>query len=225
MLLKRIAAALPGSWQFELKRIYYRLQIYRDIFSTPEPEYGILASLVGPGQWAIDIGANIGHYTKRLSDLVGSGGRIIAFEPVPETFALLAANVQLFKYRNVTLINAAVSDKTSLGVIDIPYFQSGIKNYFEAHLTSIPECQEGLEVMTLRVDSLEIPCRVVLCKIDVEGYEFPVLQGMSDLLKRDHPVLIVESGKKEVVELLTNLGYSIEKLPESPNMLFRYFQK
>lgn len=49
---------------------------------------------MAPGDWALDIGANVGHYTKRMSDLAGPEGRVIAFEPVPDTFAVLCANAQ-----------------------------------------------------------------------------------------------------------------------------------
>ncbi len=96
--MKRAAAALPLAWQQELKRLHYRRQISRGTFATDEPEYAILDSLVLPGSLVIDVGANVGHYTKKLSDLAGSRGRVIAFEPVPDTFSLLAANVALFQF-------------------------------------------------------------------------------------------------------------------------------
>src|SRR5215470_17062957 len=109
-LLKRIAATLPAVWQNELKRVHFRNQIRHNRFVTDEPEYSILPTLISAGDWVIDVGANVGHYTKRFSELVGPTGRVIAFEPVPETFALLAANLQVLPKTNATLINAAVSD-------------------------------------------------------------------------------------------------------------------
>src|SRR6266581_7664130 len=99
-LVKRIAATLPPLWQNELKRIHFRRQMRRGTFVTPEPEYAILPTLISVGDWVIDVGANVGHYTKRLSELVGPTGRVIAFEPVPETFALLAGNLQVFQNTN-----------------------------------------------------------------------------------------------------------------------------
>jgi 23S rRNA U2552 (ribose-2'-O)-methylase RlmE/FtsJ len=98
-VLKRLAAALPASWQNDLKRAYFRRQIKKDLFTTSEPEYKNLHAFIAPGDWVIDVGANIGHYTKRLSELVGAGGRVIAVEPVPETFALLSSNVQHFTFK------------------------------------------------------------------------------------------------------------------------------
>jgi len=68
--LKGLAARMPPTWQLELKRRRYRRQIAQGAFFSGEPEDALLDSLLGEGDWAIDVGANIGHYTKRMSDLV-----------------------------------------------------------------------------------------------------------------------------------------------------------
>ena len=125
-LLKKISAQLPHQWQSELKRIYFGRQINNGTFVTDEPEYKILHNFISPGDWVIDIGANVGHYTKRFSELVGVNGRVLAFEPVPTTFSLLSANVQKFAHQNVSLINAAVSDKLDVVGMSIPKFATGL---------------------------------------------------------------------------------------------------
>lgn len=94
-LLKQLAARLPHQWQTELKRIHFGRQINKGGFETDEPEYKLLHNFTHPGDWVIDIGANVVHYTKRFSGLVGIQGRVIAFEPMPTTFSLLSANVQM----------------------------------------------------------------------------------------------------------------------------------
>src|SRR6185312_12382199 len=91
--LKRIAARLPQPVQHRLKRALYAHQIRRGTFRTPEPEFDLLPQLVRPGSVVIDVGANIGHYTLRLAQLVGPEGRVYAFEPMPKTFDLLCRNV------------------------------------------------------------------------------------------------------------------------------------
>ena len=75
--LRRVAALLPRRWQQGLKRHYYRLQHSLGVFKCDEPEYQILDQFVEPGDWVLDIGANVGHYTARLSGLVGPEGRVI----------------------------------------------------------------------------------------------------------------------------------------------------
>ena len=102
-LLKRIAAKLPDRWQHELRRRHFQREIRRGIFYTAEKEYALLDTLIGQSDWVLDVGANVGHYAMRMSQLVGSSGRVIALEPVPDTFSLLAANVRLFECPNVSL--------------------------------------------------------------------------------------------------------------------------
>jgi FkbM family methyltransferase len=218
-LMKRLVARFPGSVQHELRRWFFARQISSRRFFTDEKEYGCLPTLLAPGDWVLDIGANVGHYAMRMSELVGPAGRVIAFEPVPDTFALLAANVRRFPHANVTLLNVAVSDGSAAVGMQIPSFAEGLTNYYQAHLSDKPE---GLTVLTLPVDALALPGRVRLAKIDVEGHELPVLRGMRALLERDHPVLIVETSSQETIELLHGLGYATERLPGSSNLLCRH---
>jgi len=217
--LKKLASRLPLLWQQELKRIRYRCQIRRQTFETTEPEFLILDQLVAAGDWVIDIGANVGHYTKRLSDLVGPRGRVIAVEPVSDTFALLVANAAAFRYRNVTLLNLAASDKTTVVGIQIPDFETGLKNFYQAAITTQ---ESALQVMTVALDSLALVHRIGLIKIDAEGHDPVVLQGVERLLARDHPTLILETSSSTAVEKLEGLGYRSERLRGSPNLLFRW---
>ena len=167
----------------------------------------------------IDVGANVGHYTLRMSELAGPTGRVIAIEPVPETFALLAANVVLAPFPNVTLLNVAASDTTQLAGMAIPTFDTGLKNYYQASL--VPTAS-ALRVLTVALDALGLPQRVSVVKIDAEGHDHVVLRGMEALLRRDHPALIVETDSPEISGLLQGMGYQAEHLPESPNVLFRH---
>src|SRR5512144_2877298 len=111
--LKRLAAFLPARCQHQLRRVYFSWEIKRRRFMTDEKEFALLDSFLRPGDWALDIGANVGHYTLRMAELVGREGRVVAVEPVPDTFALLAANARLFRYENVTLLNIAASDRVA----------------------------------------------------------------------------------------------------------------
>ena len=219
LLLKKIAASLPNRWQTELKRIYFARQINKNTFITDEPEFEILHDLITKGDWAIDIGANIGHYTKRFSELVGPQGRVIAFEPVPTTFSLLSANTERFPYHNVSLINAAVSDVTNVVGMSIPKFSSGLTNYYMAHLSPVKDSE--LSVLTISLDSLCINQKIALVKIDAEGHEPSVLAGMQKLIKKYNPYLIIETGSTKIINDLADLGYTHERLPNSPNILFK----
>jgi FkbM family methyltransferase len=219
-LLKKIASRLPDQWQSELKRIQYRRQIAAGHFVSPEPEYQSVEGLVKAGDWVIDIGANVGHYTRRFSELVGPGGRVIAFEPVPVTFSLLAANAQLFAHANVTLINAAVSEESAVVGVRMPQFPTGLVNYYEARLSDAPDA--SLSVLTLNIDSLHLPHSIALVKIDAEGHELFVLGGLRALIERDRPVIVVETGNKNVVQMLSSFGYASARASGSPNLVCKW---
>jgi FkbM family methyltransferase len=218
-ILKKVSAKLPHQLQAELKRIYYGRQIKKGSFLTDEPEYELLHGLIRSGDWVIDIGANIGHYTKRFSELVGATGRVIAFEPVPTTFSLLSANSQMFSHPNVTLVNTAVSNSLDVVGISIPQHFTGVSNYYRAHLS--PAADSALSVLTMSLDSLYLDQPIACVKIDVEGHEATVLAGMKKLIERSHPILIVETGSDKVINDVTAMGYVAERLNGSPNVLFR----
>ena len=173
-MLLRLAARLPDRWQLELKRLRYARQIGRGDFRSPEPEYDLLPQWLTPGRVAIDIGANVGHYTLKLAGLVGPSGRVLAFEPVPTTFALLAANVQRSGLSNVTLFNSAVSNRAAILNMVVPDSIPGVRNYYQAHLAD----GGGLSVLSITIDSLNLPSAVALVKIDAEGHETEILDGM-----------------------------------------------
>jgi FkbM family methyltransferase len=217
-LLKRLAAHLPAGAQHELRRIFFRSQISRNSFFTDEKEYALLDRFLRPGDWALDIGANVGHYTMRMAELVGPAGRVIAVEPIPDTFALLTENARHARHANVSLLNCAASDRTAAVGMEIPRFPDGLDNYYQAHVVS---GAAGLTILALSIDSLALP-PVRLVKIDAEGHELPVLQGMRQLVQRDHPVLIVETSTGETTRLLESWAYRVERLPGSSNVLCSY---
>lgn len=216
--LKRLASCLPIKCQQELKRIRFGQQIRKGIFKSNEREFDRLNEWAASGDWVLDIGANVGHYSLRLSKIVGFTGRVIAFEPVPQTFELLSANMAHSSYQNITLLNVAVSEVTGLAGMNIPKCKdTGLDNYYQACLA---KDKAGLSVLCITIDSLGIPKPVKLVKIDVEGDEISVLKGMRNLIERDHPIFIIEGRSDELVSYLESFGYSFEEAEDSPNRVF-----
>lgn len=218
-LAKKIAARLSHRWQQGLKRRHFQRQIAHNTFRTNEPEWELSSRWLSPGDWAIDVGANIGHYTKRFSDLVGAQGRVIAFEPVPATFELLAANAARFACPNVTLLNLAASDGTQVLSMSIPDFDTGLKNYYGAALST---STTGLQVMCCSIDSMRLPGPVRMIKIDAEGHDGVVLRGAKELIASNRPTIVIESVSAEVQALLGGLGYVSETSPGSSNVIYRH---
>lgn len=216
-LFKAISSKLPKSLQQELKRLLFSRQIRKGTFKTDEKEYLILDRWVKKGDWVLDIGANVGHYTVKLSELVGESGRVIAFEPIPDTFELLAANIARLSSRNVTLLNVGASSSTSLHGMALPKFDTGLDNYYMARITTN---NPTIEILCLSIDSLNLSECIRLVKIDAEGHDLQVLKGMRSLLEKDHPVLIIEEGSSDISEYLSRFGYSFEIIDGSHNRVF-----
>jgi FkbM family methyltransferase len=219
--LQKLTGRFPERWQQNMKRVYFARQIRHSAFQSEEPEFKLLEGILTPGDWAIDVGANIGHYTLKMSDLVKSEGRVIAMEPIPYTFELLAANCALSPYKNITLLNAAASSSVGVVKMEVPEWErGGSLNYYEARIVPEDSALPSCGVMTLNIDNLQLSHRISLVKIDAEGHEQAVVEGMAKLLQRDHPILVVEGGQAN--SFLESLGYAAEVNPGSPNCVWRY---
>ena len=159
------------------------------VFGTFEPDVAhTIQEYVRPGWHVLDIGAHIGYHTLLLSRKVGKEGRVIAFEPWPENFRVLAENVRLNGCGNVALVNKAVLAHTGR-------VHFGKDN--EDPLSSVPSVRsEGVEVECVSFDDFRkesLPGGPVhFIKIDAEGAELAILEGMRNFLKEASPLLLVE---------------------------------
>lgn len=152
-------------------------------------ETTILAKLLRPGGCFLDIGANVGWYTLAAAQLVGSGGTVHAFEPVPANVDILEATLRRNGLDWVKVEPVAVSDAP--GSIDLHLPDTA----GESGWATAAKIQGGttLKVPAVTIDQyVESLPAVSAAKIDVEGFEPPVLKGMQSLLARDHPALLLE---------------------------------
>lgn len=137
---------------------------------TWEPlETRIIEGRVGEGDVVVDVGANIGYYTLLLSQLVGEGGHVFAFEPEPTNFALLTQNVSLNDRENVTLVNAAVADTSGR----LPLYLAGENKGDHRLFDSPEETRDSVLVDVVRLDAYfaEYPRALDFIKIDIQGSE------------------------------------------------------
>jgi len=217
MLFKRLASHLPFAARQRLRAAKYRLEFAAGRFQSDEPEFQRLSELVHPGDWVLDVGANVGQYTLRFSELVGPHGRVIAFEPIADTLEILAAMARRAPHRNITLLNVAVSERAGELRLRVPPNLDGLPNYFQSRV-SLDGDQPALAVA---LDDLNFPRRIALVKIDVEQHEVSVIRGMLKLIGRDRPILIVEGHEGIYPEFLQAFGYQfLPKAAGSPNLVF-----
>lgn len=188
-------------------------------FNSDEPEYARLQEWLRPGDIALDIGANFGSYTLRMSELVGCAGRVFSFEPVPQTFHMLVRAVAAAGCRNVTTLNVACSDRDGFVRMVVPDDELTGENLYGASITD--DTQHGLVVFRVCIDQLPLPrSGIRLVKVDAEGHDHLVISGMWELLKSCMPVLIAEHPRPDIVSRLENLGYSVTRSEKSPNSVF-----
>ncbi len=219
-----MASVLPDALRTPLLRARHASRIRKGLFVSPEPEFAMLDTLVSPGDWAVDVGANCGYYTARLSALVGETGRVFALEPVPSTFEMLAANMSHVPLRNITLINAAASDSFGEATIRMPLQNSGRRRAMDGWATLAEHHVEGSSDSPMKLGIYTIPLDskpVRLIKMDVEGHDLAALRGMARTLREHSPVVIAEVSSDATMEFMTSLGYAYERLPGSPNHILR----
>ena len=171
-----------------------------------------LPQLVGRGATAIDIGANLGYYTRPLSDIVGNEGRVYAVEPVPVIFEVLKRNIAGRK--NVSLLNYALGNEERTiemandSVAAAGYFGTGRNFVSDGELSGeaikfTAQMRRGSELFA----KLE---RVDFIKCDIEGYERVVIPEMRAIIERHHPTVLIETDgqtRQEIIGMFTQMGY------------------
>jgi FkbM family methyltransferase len=192
--LKRFALTmLPDNVLQLVKKTHYARAL-RLISEEDEPDLKVIKHLVAPGQLVADLGANIGVYTKYLSHLVGASGRVYSVEPVPLTFEILQSNVKKLGLKNVELSNCAISNTNGHVMMEIPRYDLGGENFYEARVVNGQERSSlrTVKVMSTTIDSLlsALPIRFVKC--DVEGHELSCLRGATRTIQDLMPAWLIE---------------------------------
>ncbi len=208
----------------------FKIKLGKFLFKNAFPVYNILYpifkrkqdamelerinSIIKPGFNVLDIGANIGFYTKVFSELVGSEGFVHAFEPEATNFKYLQGNCG--QISNVKLVNLAVSDKTG----PIKIYLSKLLNV-DHRTYPIDDAEQIFEINATTIDdylaSNNIK-RIDFIKMDIQGFEMSALKGMEKTLRNNPEVKIITelwpfglekagSSASEVFDFLHSLGF------------------
>jgi FkbM family methyltransferase len=164
----------------------------------------------------IDAGAQIGMYSVFFSKLAPNG-KVFAFEPT-DTINLLNENIKYHSCDNVSTHNVALSNKNGVHV-------DTIYKIWSQQLT------EKKEFNFTTIDSfvLEKNIKPNLIKIDVDSYDFEVLQGSKETLIKHEPSIVVElndglgirgASPKMAIDFMKSINYSVRNVFNNQNYLF-----
>ena len=218
-----ISLALPNGRRLKLARnagVGFATGLYWNGFENYEPATSrTLRFFFERVQTFLDVGSNIGFYSL-LAGHWNQQLRIVAFEPVPQIFRQLEANIRANNLSDrATPFQVALSDKTGTETLYLPpsdgTHECEMTGTLVADGWQRRKQSSEIEVRTSRFDDFERehPMKVDLIKIDVEDHEAAVLRGMQATLKRDRPFVVCEilpreHGNRETLKVLDQVGYT-----------------
>jgi FkbM family methyltransferase len=181
---------------------------FREYGQFSQGEVEIFTRFIQRGSIALDIGANIGAHTVPMAQLAGPNGLVVAFEPQPILHQILCANLAVNSIPNTMTYAMALGNNQGTCMIPVldyskPYNFGGL---------GMDQVTEGVAVPLGRLDDFLLE-RVDFIKLDVEGYEFQVLEGAAQTVDRCRPVMYVENDRKEksaeLIQCLLDMGYHL----------------
>jgi FkbM family methyltransferase len=170
------------------------------------------------GDVVIDIGAHIGRYTIIGAKRVGTKGKVVAIEANPSNFEMLNRNIKLNQLTNIISLNNAVYSKETKVKLYLPGEELGHTTYNTVMSDRAKNEDKFVEVSANTLDyflQLKGITDVNWVKIDVEGAEFEVLKGASNVLSKSKDIaLLIEihgpDNYRPIIEFLNLYNFKIE---------------
>ena len=181
---------------------------------------------VNEGDTVIDVGAHIGEYTLLGAKLVGDKGFIISVEPDHNALKSLKENIILNDFKNCLILEKAVGEKVETKSL-YKVSEEDVYGYLDPYVLN-KKLMKHSEIEVTTIDEIILSKNlnlVNLLKIDVEGFEYEVLLGCNDALKKNkikkiiielHPKYLKYKGINEdlIYTFLKKHGFKIKKIQE-----------
>lgn len=184
---------------FERKKLDYVFKTFKN---------GIIGDKISQEEGIVlDIGANIGNHTLFFCNEYNAK-KVYCFEPIEETFFILAENIMLNHLEDRVILNSFGLGGKDENASAVSY------DIFNIGGTMLKQNVNG-KLKIKKLDGIGIELSVAFIKIDVEGMELEVIKGGIALIKKNRPYIMVESFPEafpEVREILCGIGYAYENL-------------
>ncbi len=176
----------------------------------------LLESLLQEGMTFVDVGAHVGLFTVPAAKWVSDSGRVVAFEPHPDNYAMLVGNIASNGFSEVIEANqSAVSEENKPVHLHMSTFNTGDHQLFHQGGRNTIEVQ-----CTTLDDYFETGTKVDVIKMDVQGAEAAAFRGMRRVLQDNHAIQVVwelspaqledaGSSAEEVLTWLEELGFKL----------------
>lgn len=168
----------------------------------------------------VEVGANIGTETVSFAD-INKTANVHAFEPLPSNFQSLTKMKDENQYHNLYLYDVLVSDAPGVTSFKVPDANKSGSGHIAAHSD---EHTQDFQVVTLD-DHLKDMVACAAIAIDVEGFEYQVIQGGKNLIEKHRPIMIIEVNSRYLKERANiSVPFLYERLSEMGYEMF-YIEK
>lgn len=180
-------------------------------------EIEFLKRNVKKGDIVLDIGANIGFYSKILSELVGLAGKVYCFEPDKKNYNYFLKNTK--GIANVFGVNKAVADQTKT----LKLYTSKLLNV-DHRTYKVDEFEQEITIDAVSIDDfVGDKFKVDFIKMDIQGFEVSAIKGMQKILSNNPSLKLLTElwpyglrkagcSCAEMVNLIEQYGYRIYEL-------------
>lgn len=173
-------------------------------------ELDFIMKNIPPDALVIDVGANIGWYALNLSKFL-TNGQVMAFEPFSKNHLALVSNIEANQFKNIKVFQIGLGNKNEK--LQIRYNLADDNLGMASINLATYDYSEDIEVKRLDDFTSQMDLtKLKFIKMDIEGFEFEALLGMTEILEKHKPLLLIEQDENvlqyktpEVVEKLDDL--------------------
>ena len=208
---------------FYMNTLDFIARLYRSVFlQYKEDGIELIKYFLPENGTGIDIGANIGRFTRVLANLVGKNGLILSIEPLIYPRKILSSMLFILRFSQVRVFPNALSDKPSTAYMNIPLKNGKPQSALATLGATKFEDSMSEKVKIITLDSLiqkESLKELDFIKCDVEGLELEVFKGAEKTIKKFKPTIFCEvtenfystNGRSSSIffELMRGYGYKI----------------